>query len=51
VIHAGGGILCVHTARGGDRDLLLKNGKRLRVQLAPRSTSIYDAESGAVLIG
>jgi hypothetical protein len=51
VIHAGGGILCVHTARGGDRDLLLKNGRRLRAQLAPRSTSIYDAESGAVLIG
>ncbi len=38
VIHAGGGILCVHTARGGERDLLLKNGRRLRVQLAPRST-------------
>ncbi len=51
VIHAGGGIICIHSATGGNRDVLLKNGKRLRVSLPPRSTAIYDAESGAVLMG
>ena len=50
VIHAGGGILCIHTAEGGERDLVLKNGKRLRIELPPRSTGIFDAESGAVLM-
>ncbi|MES2473768.1 MAG: hypothetical protein V4601_13130, partial [Pseudomonadota bacterium] len=41
VIHAGGGIICSHSATGGNRDVLLKNGKRLRVSLPPRSTAIY----------
>ncbi|MEO8301716.1 MAG: hypothetical protein ABI608_07980, partial [Rhizomicrobium sp.] len=46
VIHAGGGIICLHTLQGGKRELLLKNGKRVSVQLPPRSTSLYDAETG-----
>lgn len=50
VIHAGGGIVCLHTATGGERDLLLRNGKRLRITLPPRSTQLYDAQTGAVLL-
>jgi len=51
VIHAGGGIVCIHTVTGGERELVLKNGRRLRVSLPPRSTEIFDAGNGAVLIG
>jgi hypothetical protein len=50
VIHAGGGIVCLHTVTGGERDLALRNGKRIRVTLPPRSTRLYDAETGAVLL-
>lgn len=50
VIHAGGGIVCVHTLGGGKRELMLKNGKRVDVQLPPRSTSLFDAESGGALL-
>ncbi len=37
--------------QAGERELVLKNGRRLRVSLPPRSTEIYDAGNGAVLIG
>jgi hypothetical protein len=50
VIHAGGGIICLHTVTGGERDLILRNGKHVRVTLPPRSTRLYDAEAGAVLL-
>lgn len=50
VIHAGGGILCLHSAKGGEREVLLRNGKKLHIQLPARSTSLYDAETGTVLI-
>ena len=50
VIHAGGGIVCIHTAVGGERELVLRNGRRLRLHLQPRSTSLYDAGSGEGLL-
>jgi hypothetical protein len=50
-IHAGGGIVCLHTLAGGERDLVLKNGMRKRVTLPPRSTSLYDAQNGETLLG
>ena len=50
VIHAGGGIVCLHTAQGGERELVLRNGRRLRLQLQPRSTSLYDAGNGETLL-
>jgi hypothetical protein len=50
VIHAGGGIVCIHTAQGGERELVMRNGRRLRLQLQPRSTSLYDAETGEALL-
>jgi len=43
---AGGGIIAVTTVTGGERNIRLKNGKTVPVQLAPRSTCILDAETG-----
>ena len=50
VIHAGGGVVCVHSLDGGPRQLKLRGGKTVTVSLPPRSTTLYDAETGAVLI-
>ena len=50
VIHAGGGVVCVHSLDGGPHELKLKSGKTVRLSLPPRSTTLYDAESGATLI-
>lgn len=50
VVHAGGGILCLHTQSGGARDVALRNGERLRLTLPPRSTSLFDSDSGAKLL-
>lgn len=47
----GDGLLMVHTADGGARTLRLPNGKILPITLPPRSTTIFDAHSGAVLLG
>ncbi len=50
VVHAGGGVVCIHSLDGGSHELVLKNGKRVALSLPPRSTSLYDAQSGATLI-
>jgi hypothetical protein len=41
----------VHTLDGGRRELHLPGGQSLTVTLPPRSTTVYDAASGAVLLG
>ena len=46
----GRGLLVVHTHTGGSRSLQLPGGKTLSVQLAPDSTSVFDAVSGAPLL-
>lgn len=51
VVHAGGGILCLHTLAGGKRMLTLRSGRQVALELAPRSTSLYDAQSGQSLLG
>ncbi len=47
----GDGLLMVHTLDGGARTLRLPNGKVLSVVLPPRSTTIFDAQTGSVLLG
>lgn len=50
VIYAGGGVLTVHTANGGKRTLVLRNGKRIETELPHRSTTLFDAATGENLL-
>jgi hypothetical protein len=50
VLYAGGGVLTVHTVTGGQRVLVLRNGKRIETNLPPRSTTLLDAETGEDLL-
>jgi hypothetical protein len=47
----GDGLLMVHTLNGGARQLRLPNGKEISADLPARSTTVYDAQSGAVALG
>lgn len=47
----GDGLLMVHTLSGGARTLRLPNGKTLSVTLPARSTTVFDAVTGATLLG
>lgn len=47
----GDGLLMVHTLAGGPRTLRLPGGKTLSVTLPPRSTTVFDAQTGVVLLG
>jgi hypothetical protein len=47
----GDGLLMIHTLAGGARLLRLPGGKELQVTLPPRSSTVYDAQSGEVLLG
>lgn len=47
----GDGLLVVHTIAGGARTLCLPGGPMIEATLPPRSTVVFDADSGAVLLG
>jgi hypothetical protein len=47
----GDGLLMVHTLTGGQRTLRPPGGPVLEVTLPARSTTVYDAHTGAVLLG
>lgn len=47
----GGGLLAVHTIPGGPRALRLPNGRVIKTSLPPRSTVVFDAETGEILLG
>ena len=47
IVHCGGGILCLHTKVGGNRKIKLPNGKTIETELPPRSTTLFDVETGA----
>jgi hypothetical protein len=49
-IHIGGGILVVHTLAGGQRNIKLLNGKEINTELKPKSTAIFDNETGEELL-
>jgi len=50
VIHCGGGILCLHTKAGGKRKISLPNGKIIETELLPRSTTLFDVQTGTTLL-
>jgi hypothetical protein len=47
----GDGLLVVHSLAGGRRTLRLPGGPTVTPTLPPRSTTVFDAETGAVLLG
>ena len=46
----GDGLLLVHTLDGGPRTLRLPGGRNISAPLPPRSTTVFDAETGRVLL-
>lgn len=48
--YAGGGVVCLHTVEGGPREVALRNGRQVRLELSPRSTMLLDAETGQALL-
>ncbi|MGE0885271.1 MAG: hypothetical protein AB7P14_17130 [Blastocatellales bacterium] len=50
VIYNGGGILTVHTLNGGKRTITFRNGRKIETELAPRSTTLFDSETGKNLL-
>ncbi|HIJ64741.1 MAG TPA: hypothetical protein HPP77_02215 [Candidatus Hydrogenedentes bacterium] len=49
-LHAGGGVLWLHTETGGARMLKLRNGAQVSMDLPPWTTVILDADSGDYLL-
>ena len=47
----GGGLLVVHTLNGGGRTLHLPGGPMIETTLPALSTTVFDAETGATLLG
>jgi len=50
VIYSGGGILCIHSKMGGERVLRFSGALKLTVDLAPDSTTIFDLDTGNILL-
>jgi len=50
IIHAGGGVVLVHTKGGGQRRLAFRNGKTLELTLPPKSSWLFDAATGERLL-
>jgi hypothetical protein len=50
VVHAGGGLVLVHSKEGGARKIKLRSGKVLDVTLAPKSSWVWDAATGELVL-
>ena len=50
IFYSGGGILSVHTASGGKRNIQLKNGKSISIQLPSNSTTLLHPENGNIIL-
>ena len=50
VLYCGNGVLTIHTAKGGQRTIHLKNGKNIQVDLLPHSTTVLNAITGEVVL-
>jgi len=48
--YANSGLIMIHTTRGGQRNLHLRNGKKIEIKLEPFSTVLLDAATGQVLL-
>jgi len=50
IIHAGGGLILIHTKDGGKRRLTLRSGKSIDLALPPKSSWLFDAITGERLL-
>jgi hypothetical protein len=50
IIHAGGGLVLVHTKDGGQRQLTLRSGKAIPLNLPPKASWLFDAATGERLL-
>ncbi|CAA9238452.1 MAG: hypothetical protein AVDCRST_MAG95-1318 [uncultured Adhaeribacter sp.] len=50
IFYNGSGLLVLHTANGGNRKILLKNGKEVTVALQANSTTVLEAQTGRILL-
>lgn len=48
--YSGGGILSIHTAAGGKRQVTLKNGKKIELPLSPNTTILIEPLTGEILM-
>jgi hypothetical protein len=49
VVHAGGGVVLVHSATPGERGIRLRNGKTIRVTFGKATSFLLHAETGEIL--
>ena len=47
---AGAGMVLFHTVTGGERTIVLKNGKRVKMNLKPHTVVLLDAVTGKKLL-
>ncbi len=50
IIHAGGGLLLLHTKAGGEIALRLRGGKTLQLKLPPKTSALFDAATAERLL-
>lgn len=50
IIHAGAGLLLVHTKYGGEKTIRLRSGKTVRAKMPAKHSIVLDAESGAEVV-
>lgn len=51
VVYSGSGLMSVHTKHGGIKNITLKNGKLVQLNMDENSTFILDNETGEVILG
>ena len=49
VVYSGNGVLSIHTAKGGQRMIHLKNGKHIVLDLPQNATVVLDAVTGKII--
>ena len=50
IIHAGGGLILIHTKAGGRRRLTIRTGKTIELDLPAKSSWLFDAATGERLL-
>jgi len=50
IIHAGAGLLLVHTKDGGEKTIRLRSGKTVRSMMPPKHSIMLDAATGAEVV-
>lgn len=50
IFYNGQGLLVVHTASGGQRTISLQNGKSISVKLTPNSTTVFNEQTGEIVL-